>query len=71
LALANSRFRLVRLRHRPALGNIATITINGRYVFCGRFPVAFGPLAHAGRRTRRWLVALHGWAMTPLTCLAE
>jgi hypothetical protein len=67
----DSRFRLVRPRHPPALGNVRPITIKGRYVFCGRFPVAFPPLAHSGSRTRRWLVALHGWAMTPFTCLGQ
>jgi hypothetical protein len=67
----NSRFKLVRLRHQPGMGNTAPIRINGQYVYCGRFPVAFGPLAHQGSRTRRWLVVLHGWAMTPLTCLGQ
>jgi hypothetical protein len=66
-----SRFKLVRLRQQPAtLGNVA-ITVKGRYVFCGSFPVAFPPLAHTGSRSRRWLVVLHGWAMTPFTCLGQ
>jgi len=65
----HSRFKLVRLAHPPAMGNVAVITINGRYVSCGRFPTAFAPLA--GSRTRKWLVVLHGWAMTPFTCLGQ
>jgi hypothetical protein len=65
----HSRFKLVRLAHPPALGNVAPITVSGLYVSCGRFPVAFAPLAHEGSKTRRWLVVLHGWAMTPFTCL--
>jgi hypothetical protein len=65
----HSRFKLVRLAHPPALGNVALITVRGLYVSCGRFPVAFAPLAHEGSKTRRWLVVLHGWAMTPFTCL--
>jgi hypothetical protein len=65
----HSRFRLVRLAHPPALGNVAVITVRGLYVSCGRFPVAFAPLAHEGSKARRCLAVLHGWAMTPFTCL--
>ena len=64
----HSRFKLVRHAHPPALGNVAPITVRGLYVSCGRFPVAFAPLAREGSKTRRWLVVLHGWAMTPFTC---
>ena len=66
----HSRFKLVRLARPPALGNVGVVTVKGRYVSCGRFPVAF-PLAGEGSRTRRWLVVLHGWAMTPFTCLGQ
>jgi hypothetical protein len=65
----HSRFKLVRLAHPPALGNVALIRVNGLYVLCGSFPIAFAPLAHEGSRTHRWLVVLHGWKMTPFTCL--
>ena len=65
----HSRFRLVRLARPPALGNVAVITVKGLYVSCGHFPVAFAPLAHERSKTRRWVVLLHGWAMTPFTCL--
>ena len=65
----HSRFKLVRLARPPALGNAAVITVNGLYVACGRFPVAFAPLTQEGSKTRRWLVVLHGWAMTPFTCV--
>jgi hypothetical protein len=67
----HSRFKLVRLARPPAMGNVAVITVKGLYVSCGRFPVAFAPLANQGSHTRRWLVALHGWAMTPFTCLGQ
>jgi hypothetical protein len=67
----HSHFKLVRLARPPAMGNVGVITIKGLYVSCGRFPVAFAPLAHEGSRTRRWLVVLHGWAMTPFTCLGQ
>jgi hypothetical protein len=66
-----SKFRLMARRHPPVGGNVVDVKINGRYVFCGRFPVAFAPLAHLGSHTRRWLVVLHGWAMTPFTCLGS
>jgi hypothetical protein len=65
----HSRFKLVPLAHPPVLGNVAPITVGGLYVSCGRFPVAFAPPAHEGSKTHRWLVVLHGWAMTPFTCL--
>jgi hypothetical protein len=65
-----SRFKLVRLAHPPALGNVIVVTVNGRYVSCGRFP-GWGALAHFGSRTRRWLVAVHGWALTPFMCLGQ
>ena len=65
----HSRFKLVRLARPPALGNVVLIRVKGLYVSCGGFPVAFAPLAHEGSRTHRWLVVLHGWAMTPFTCL--
>jgi hypothetical protein len=67
----HSRFRLVRRPHPPVTGNVRDITVRGLYVFCGDFPVAFAPLAHEGSRTKRWLVELHGWAMTPFTCLGQ
>ncbi len=67
----HSRFKLVRLTHPPAMGNVAVITVKGLYVSCGRFPVAFAPLVHEGSRTRRWLVVLHGWALMPFTCLGQ
>jgi hypothetical protein len=67
----HSKFKLVRLASPPAMGNVAVITIKGLYVSCGRFPVAFAPLAHEGSKTRRWLVVLHGWAMTPFSCLGQ
>jgi hypothetical protein len=69
VAAQHSRFKLVRLAHPPALGNVAVVTVKGLYVSCGRFPVAFAPLAHEGSKARRWLVMLHGWAMKPFTCL--
>jgi hypothetical protein len=65
-----SRFKLVRLARPPAMGNVGVITVKGLYVSCGRFPSAF-PLAGKGSRTRKWLVVLHGWAMTPFTCLGQ
>ena len=67
----HSHFKLVRLARPPAMGNVGVITIKGLYVSCGRFPVAFAALVHEGSRTRRWLVVLHGWAMTPFTCLGQ
>jgi hypothetical protein len=67
----HSRFKLVRLAHPPAMGNVGVITVKGLYVSCGRFPTAFAGLAGEGSRTRRWLVVLHGWAMTPFTCLGQ
>ena len=67
----HSHFRLVRRAHPPSLGKVSPVIIKGRYVFCGRFPVAFPPLANVGSQTRRWLVVLHGWAMTPFTCLGQ
>jgi hypothetical protein len=65
----HSRFKLVRRAQTLDLGNVRVITVNGRYVSCGDFPVAFAPLAGEGSRTHRWLVVLHGWALTPFTCL--
>jgi hypothetical protein len=65
----HSHFKLVRLARPPALGNVRVVRVKGLYVSCGSFPVGFAPLAHEGSRTRRWLVVLHGWAMTPFTCL--
>jgi hypothetical protein len=64
-------FKLVRRAHQPGMGNTASIRVKGLYVSCGNFPVAFATLAHEGSRTRRWLVVLHGWAMTPFTCLGQ
>ena len=64
----HSRFRLVRLAHPPAMGNVGVVTIKGLYVSCRSFP-GWGVHAHEGSRTRRWLVVLHGFAMTPFICL--
>ena len=36
-------------------------------VFCGSFPTAWTPLA--SKSHRKWLVVLHGWVLTPFTCL--
>jgi hypothetical protein len=66
----HSRFRLVHLASAPAMGNVRLVTLKGRYVSCGRFP-GWGALAHEGSRTRRWLVVVHGWAMTPFMCLGQ
>jgi hypothetical protein len=67
----HSHFKLVHLAHPPAMGNVGVITVKGFYVSCGRFPPAFAALEGKGSRTRRWLVVLHGWAMTPFTCLGQ
>ena len=66
----HSRFKLVRRAHPPAMGNVRVITVNGLYVSCGTLP-GWGSLAHEGSRTVRWLVAVHGWAMTPFMCLGQ
>jgi hypothetical protein len=64
---SHSRFTLVRLKRAPALGNVVPVAINGRYVFCGSFPTAWSTLASHSHR--KWLVVLHGWVLTPFTCL--
>jgi hypothetical protein len=66
----HSRFKLVRLSHPPAMGNVWVVTMKGLYVSCGSFP-GWGAVAGEGSRTRRWLVVLHGWAMTPFVCLGQ
>jgi len=66
----HSRFKLVRLARPPAMGNVLVVTVNGLYVSCGDLP-GWGALAHDGSRTHRWLVAVHGWAMTPFVCLGQ
>jgi hypothetical protein len=66
----HSRFKLVRLARPPAMGNVWVVTMKGRYVSCGSLP-GWGALAGEGSRTRRWLVAVHGWAMTPFVCLGQ
>jgi hypothetical protein len=66
----HSRFKLVHLASAPAMGNARLVTLKDRYVFCGMFP-GWGALAHEGSRTRRWLVVVHGWAMTPFMCLGQ
>jgi hypothetical protein len=66
----DSRFKLIHLAHAPMMGNAAVVTVKGLYVSCGNSP-GWGALAHAGSRTRRWLVVVHGWAMTPFICLGE
>ncbi len=63
----HSQFKLVRLKHPPSMGNVVPVAINGRYVFCGSFPTAWTPLA--SKSHRKWLVVLHGWVLTPFTCL--
>jgi hypothetical protein len=65
----DSRFRLVRRAHAPALGNVVPVRVKGLYVFCGNFPVAFGSRAGSGKPGDRWLVLLHGSAMLPFACL--
>jgi hypothetical protein len=67
----HSRFRLVRLSHPPSLGNVGVVTVKGRYVSCGAFPEAFPLPGAGGSRTRKWLAVLHGWAMTPFTCVGQ
>jgi hypothetical protein len=62
----HSRFKLVRRKHAPALGNVVPVAVNGRYVFCGAFPTAWKPLAR--RSKHKWLVVIHGWVLTPFTC---
>jgi len=66
----HSPFRLVHLASAPAMGNVRLVTLKGRCVSCGMFP-GWGALAHEGSRTRRWLVVVHGWAMTPFMCLGQ
>jgi hypothetical protein len=61
----HSRFRLVRRKSAPALGNVQPLRVRGLYVFCGDFPsVGYYPY----RSTRKWLVLQHGSADLPLTC---
>jgi hypothetical protein len=61
--------QLARLPLSP-LGMTRPVGPSGACTYpAGGFPVAFAPLAHKGSKTHRWLVALHGWAMTPFTCL--
>jgi hypothetical protein len=61
----HSRFRLVRRKSPPALGNVQPLRVRGLYVFCGDFPsVGYYPY----RSTRKWLVLQHGSADLPLTC---
>jgi hypothetical protein len=52
------------------MGNVSVVTAKGLYVSCGSFP-GWGALAREGSRTRRWLVVVHGWAMTPFVCLGQ
>jgi hypothetical protein len=63
----HSHFKLVHRSRAPALGNVVPIRVKGLYVFCGKFPVAFAPIAHPAPHGR-WLVLLHGWANLPFTC---
>ena len=61
----HSRFKLVRRKSPPALGNVQPLRVRGLYVFCGNFPsVGYYPY----RSTRKWLVLQHGSADLPLTC---
>lgn len=66
----HSRFKLVHLAHAPGMGNVRIVTVKGLYVSCGGFP-GWGGLAREGSRTSRWLVVLHGSALTPFICLGE
>jgi hypothetical protein len=65
----HSRFKLVRRANPPAIGNVGIVTVNGLYVSCD--VPGWGALAGAGSRTRRWLVVVHGWAMTPFMCVGQ
>jgi hypothetical protein len=66
----HSMFKLARLAHPPAMGNVGVVTVKGLYVSCGSF-AGWGVHAREGSRTRRWLVVLHGLAMTPFICLGQ
>jgi hypothetical protein len=70
VAARHSSFKLVRRAHPPAMGNVRVVTMNGRYVSCGTLP-GWGALAHEGSATVRWLVVVHGWAMTPFMCAGQ
>ena len=61
----HSRFKLVRRKSPPALGNVQPLRVRGLYIFCGDFPsVGYYPF----HSTRKWLVLQHGSADLPLTC---
>ena len=66
----HSTFKLVHLSHPPAMGNVGLVRVKGLYVSCGTLP-GWGSLAHTGSKTVRWLVVVHGWAMTPFMCLGQ
>ena len=66
----HSTFKLVHLSHPPAMGNVALVRVKGLYVSCGTLP-GWGSLTHTGSKTVRWLVVVHGWAMTPFMCMGQ
>ena len=64
----HSHFTLFRRARPPFTGNFNLVTMKGKYVFCGRYPVAFAG-ARGGDPAHRWLGQIHGTASVPLTCL--